>query len=950
MADNDITLSVGLDPKDINQGLREIEQNLSNMEKRVQNLFNKLGSNNNNNDVTPQVDMTALEAANRQISELRTQLNELYSRQQTGALALQDANAQIQELQNNLGGLQAELVNSGLENLSEMLYAPEAEQSMQRVGALYRELLEIQEQLSQGANLPDAQQRIQAIGTEMSSILQTLRDSGQIWTRSEQEIRILSARVTQLEAQLRNVGQESGEMGENVVNMVSAFAGGGGAGAIGGAVTGGLNKALNKAFRTLKRMAGIVLGVALGVRGIQAVINKIRGMIKEGFHAIYEGDKKFKKQVDDLKKSWAEVKANLAAAFMPIVQMAIPYIQQLINWINMLIDKIAMFVAAIAGQNSYTKAIKATGDAAKGAAKQLSKFDELNNLTTNGPSDWSTKQVPVDAKMIELAEKFKAILKEIQELFNELVVNPFKEGFNSTIGDWRSKLEEIKKSIKGIAKSFQDIFSDPEISASLRKYVQSFFRLFGSIAGLIGNYGITTAKLWIGGFEKFLEDNKENIKQRLADVFSTGTNIFDNFTELNQALSQIIDLLSDSESAVNAAANAFGILWEMISGVALIVLKLIEALQLLLLPAITDNVPIIAAAIESIFQIAEKCYGFIRMVIADVVDHILDFINRVIVPIAENFGRRLSQIVALILAAWLKIQPFILWLTDMIAALWKNYVSPIMTDIIDIIAELVDIMLPVIEESWNRFVLPILTYIIQYGIPVMVDGLKNAFSIAFILISEALKNVHNFLEVVKKVIAWIGMLLRGDFTKFLKEGATALVKLFVDPIIEKLEFLKAAFNLFKGFFKGIMQGILANGIGCVNVLIAAFEFLHNAIVDFLNTKIQIPDWVPEVGGKSFGGLNLAHADWGRLQVPELATGAVIPPSMSSFIAKLGDNNKETEIVSPLSTMKQALLEALQENGGGEYHIHVDVDGKEIAKAVIRQNDMYKKSTGKTMFA
>lgn len=74
------------------------------------------------------------------------------------------------------------------------------------------------------------------------------------------------------------------------------------------------------------------------------------------------------------------------------------------------------------------------------------------------------------------------------------------------------------------------------------------------------------------------------------------------------------------------------------------------------------------------------------------------------------------------------------------------------------------------------------------------------------------------------------------------------------------------------------------------------------------------------GGGSFGR-----------SVPGLATGSVVPPNRE-FMALLGDNKRETEVVSPLSTMKQAMLEALRESGGGgNQSIKVYLDGKQIAQ-------------------
>lgn len=49
-------------------------------------------------------------------------------------------------------------------------------------------------------------------------------------------------------------------------------------------------------------------------------------------------------------------------------------------------------------------------------------------------------------------------------------------------------------------------------------------------------------------------------------------------------------------------------------------------------------------------------------------------------------------------------------------------------------------------------------------------------------------------------------------------------------------------------------------------------------------------------------------------IPHLATGAIVPPN-NPFLAVLGDNRKETEIVAPYSTIKQAAGDAIAEHGG-----------------------------------
>lgn len=66
-------------------------------------------------------------------------------------------------------------------------------------------------------------------------------------------------------------------------------------------------------------------------------------------------------------------------------------------------------------------------------------------------------------------------------------------------------------------------------------------------------------------------------------------------------------------------------------------------------------------------------------------------------------------------------------------------------------------------------------------------------------------------------------------------------------------------------------------------------------------------------------------------IPYLAKGTVVPPNTGEFTAVLGDNKRETEVVSPLSTMKQAMKEAMQEYGTQDLVADVRVywNGEEV---------------------
>jgi len=148
------------------------------------------------------------------------------------------------------------------------------------------------------------------------------------------------------------------------------------------------------------------------------------------------------------------------------------------------------------------------------------------------------------------------------------------------------------------------------------------------------------------------------------------------------------------------------------------------------------------------------------------------------------------------------------------------------------------------------------------------------------------------------------------------------------------DFIRGAINSIIGFLNGLISGI-ANGL--------------NFLVDALNgLSLDIPDWVPGIGGNKID-FNLSRMN--IPQIPLLAKGAVIPPN-APFMAMLGDQRNGTNIEAPLDTIKQALSEVMLNAGNGVMSgdIIVQIDGREVFRAVRNQNDIYRKSTGSSAFS
>lgn len=171
-----------------------------------------------------------------------------------------------------------------------------------------------------------------------------------------------------------------------------------------------------------------------------------------------------------------------------------------------------------------------------------------------------------------------------------------------------------------------------------------------------------------------------------------------------------------------------------------------------------------------------------------------------------------------------------------------------------------------------------------------------------------------------------------------KSAASKALKIALTTIIGAL--IGAVFG--GGVFGAIVGGVIGLSFGLAVTLNSAS--IKNK-TGFSNSR--------SAGFSGSGGIsgNFRSANIPSISaysIPRLAAGSVIPPNRE-FMAVLGDNKREPEVVSPLSTMKQALLEALQESGasgGTPIQVNLVVDGKTLARVVVPQINNMTRSAGK----
>ena len=129
-------------------------------------------------------------------------------------------------------------------------------------------------------------------------------------------------------------------------------------------------------------------------------------------------------------------------------------------------------------------------------------------------------------------------------------------------------------------------------------------------------------------------------------------------------------------------------------------------------------------------------------------------------------------------------------------------------------------------------------------------------------------------------------------------------------------------GIFTGNWKRAWEGVKDIFKTIWNGIVSLLERAVNFIVDGLNKiNFSIPDWVPFAGGKSFG-FNL-----GRVSLPKLAKGAVIPPN-KEFLAILGDQTRGKNIETPEGLLREIVQ---QESGAQEVNIIASGDVAQIIK-------------------
>lgn len=162
---------------------------------------------------------------------------------------------------------------------------------------------------------------------------------------------------------------------------------------------------------------------------------------------------------------------------------------------------------------------------------------------------------------------------------------------------------------------------------------------------------------------------------------------------------------------------------------------------------------------------------------------------------------------------------------------------------------------------------------------------------------------------------------------------------------------------------GLLAGVLGVGLAALGIVSAGTAFIISAAIGlalkffvdsvddskvrkatsgFTGTRVstKTPTRSRRVAAQNLDGNAPVYNE-----IPALASGAVIPPNRK-FLAVLGDQKSGTNVEALLSTIKQAVMEAMAQGSREPINVNLVVDGKTLARVVVPNINNMTRAAGK----
>jgi len=703
----------------------------------------------------------------------------------------------------------------------------------------------------------------------------------------------------------------------------------------------GLFSPLSNIFSSILHRAKFIL--------IGQLIRKVFQDVRQSFADLKEFGGPFAQSAQEITDAYKRATNAIATAFAPAIQALAPIIVRISNAIVDLMNKITLFTTALftnsktavisntnfsgysKSLNKSTKAAKKNAKATKEQADALAKFDKLDvykqpksndsGIGAETPSQvfdmFKTVEIPRD--VLGFKDKLLKAFDEIKKRFKP-IREEFSKGFN--LGFKEKNLDEVKKKLINIGRLFKEIFTDDNVVKKFNQAILALSFNLGKVVGAASSIGVSIAKLIIGGYEKFLDSNKERIKKALIRNMDT-TIDFSDLIGKNAEFYADIGTVFSSESAQSAYGNFLSASYSLFDMTFSNIYKLILKVAQNISAPFTKNVDKIKETLSSLTKVAEGVTEGISKAFEGINEGINELVDNTLSPVFDIIGDvftiLFSNILSIIndglMPAFEEIGKEISEFGEKVGNVFKK-IAKAFTPIIKLFKEFYyKILKPLLEV----LILPLLRTVLTIAVKWIMASITGIIKAINRTVSGILDTIGNLAEGIGKIFDVIIDLINGDWEKAW-DDALDVMKSFARGVLSALKIIPDIF------------------VEAINTLI---EAINGAIwglnqIGFGDFKVNIP-MIPKIPRipMNFG-------------IPGLAAGTVVSPN-KEFLALLGDNTHEPEVVSPISTMKRAFVEAIGEsNIASNGNVTLQIDGKTFARLINPYMDSEKNRVGISM--
>ena len=494
--------------------------------------------------------------------------------------------------------------------------------------------------------------------------------------------------------------------------------------------------------------------------------------------------------------------------------------------------------SSVENQNDLTDAIKETEKEQK---KALAGFDDIQILAKNETDSFDNEKkefeysqgslqlpelsITQDAntidisgyeKLLNIFEKIKIVIEEVRDIF----LSGYWEAFgNADFSSIKSSLNNIKDLIFGI-------FENPEIQTSAKKFVVSFIKMLGQIAGSISSIGVTLATNLLGGFNLYLQSNTPFIQDAIIRIFDASEGIVKTAGNLFIAFANIISSLASKEGQL-LTAKIIGI---FVNAFLEITAKALEYGDTIFYyfskPFIEGQDDINGVLLDLYLSITE-----LLTVVEEDVSGTWDSIEDDLDSYVENIGKLWDSMwvdLIYITGEW---SPILLnSVSELFDSIWKSAIEPVIQIAIRIWDDFTQILLELWEEHGN----PLLEKIAKFGNETLKIFQSIYDNILEPIITPLLESI-SFLwnEHIKY---WLKLL--GDFGLDLVEAELDFYNVVVLPIVTWItEILSPVFVWLGNTVSTVLRSIARTVSSVIEKIILALK----GIIDFIVGVFTL-DW------------------------------------------------------------------------------------------------------------